>query len=319
MLNKMKSVFAFPLRLMAFWLLFFAVFRVWFVAWFHREWSPGEPSSAWKALWYALPLDVSTAGYLMAVPVLLWFAGLAAGEQAHSVVSKAISSLNIIFISILVLVFGSNIFIYEEWHTLLNNRALDYMSTPRALLDSMSLPFKIVSVGLYFGFLWLMWQAYKKIVGTNIFPEKKSRNSLFAMPISAGLLFLAIRGGLGVIPINESAVYYSSHLFNNHAANNTAWNLIHSLIETRSTVNHYRFLPQQEAAAEVRGLLGGNLDAGQPELRWLEQSDSSPVNLVFIIMESMTAQVVEELGGEPGVDSLRDRDDERRHERDHDD
>ncbi|HRI59177.1 MAG TPA: sulfatase-like hydrolase/transferase [Saprospiraceae bacterium] len=298
----MKSVFVFPLRLLAFWLLFFAMFRVWFVSWFTREWLSAAPMSAWKSLWYALPLDLSTAGYLMVVPMLFWLAGLAIGDRSHSFFGKAISTLNVILISVLVLVFGSNIFIYEEWHTLLNNRALEYLSTPRALLDSMSLLFQIICVGLYFIVVWLMWRSYRFVVGARIFPKNASRWGALAFPVHAGLLFLAIRGGLGVIPINESAVYYSPHLFNNHAATNAAWNLIHSLIETRSTVNHYRFMDEKEAEERTGCRLGKCLSWDGGPFDILNNQDSSHrINIVFLIMESHTAQVVEELGGEPGV------------------
>lgn len=298
----MKSIFVFPLRLLVFWLLFFGVFRVWFVSWFRKEWLPAEPVSAWKSLWYALPLDLSTAGYLMAVPVLIWFAGLAIGKRSHRVINKVIVGINVFLIAVLVLVFGANIFIYEEWHTLLNNRALEYLSTPRALLDSMSLPFQIVCVGLYLIFIWLMWRSYRLLVGSDNYVQNASRWGALALPLHAGLLFLAIRGGLGVIPINESAVYFSPHLFNNHAATNAVWNLIHSLIETRSTVNHYRFMDSKEAEARTACLLGDCTTLADLNWDFFEKQDSSPrPNIVFLIMESHTAQVLEELGGEPGV------------------
>jgi len=298
----MKSVFIFPLRLLAYWLAFFAVFRIWFVAWFHAEWQPGNSFSTWQSLWRALPLDLSTAAYLMAAPLLLWFLGLAIGERSFRFFGKAISILNVLLMSVLVLIFGANIFIYEEWHTLLNNRALEYLSTPRALLDSMSLPFKMMSVALYGIFVWLMWRIYRLVVGTNIFPKNTSRWNVWAFPVQASLLFLAIRGGLGVIPINESAVYYSSHLFNNHAATNAAWNLIHSLLEVRSTENHYCFLDEKEAKNRKGCLLGECNTLIELEYDFFENQDSSQkLNIVFLIMESHTAQVVEELGGEPGV------------------
>lgn len=299
--DDMRSALVFPLRLLAFWLLFFAVFRIWFIVWFHADWPQDNPVSVWKSMWYALPLDISTAGYLMAVPVLLWFAGLAAGPGWYPFFQRSISTVNIVLIGILVLIFGANVFIYEEWHTLLNNRALDYLSTPRALLDSMSLLFKIASVGLYAGFLWLMWQAFKRIAGRAAFPDKAFRKALLTLPLHTGLLFLAIRGGLGVIPINESAVYYSPHLFDNHAATNTAWSLIHSLIETRSTVNHYRFLEKKEAEELVEKLYAESVTEANRTFDWFEDADVNRLNVVFVIMESMTAQVIEELGGEPGV------------------
>jgi phosphoglycerol transferase MdoB-like AlkP superfamily enzyme len=238
----------------------------------------------------------------MSVPILLWFAGLAAGERSRSFFNRAVSVINILLISILVLIFGANIFIYEEWHTLLNNRALEYLSTPRALLDSMSLPFKIASVGLFLIFVWLMWRAYRLVVGTDVFPSNASRWGVMALPLQTGLLLLAIRGGLGVMPINESAVYYSPHLFNNHAATNAAWSLIHSLLEVRSTENHYRFMEEKEAKERTDCILGGCSTLLDIDYKLLENQDSSRrLNVVFLVMESHTAQVVEELGGEPGV------------------
>lgn len=299
---NMKSVFVFPLRLLAFWLIFFAVFRVWFVGWFRKEWSPQDPLSAWASLWHALPLDLSMAAYLIAVPILLWFLGLLVGNRSFPVFSKIITSFNVLLISILVLVFGSNVFIYEEWHTLLNNRALEYLSTPRALLDSMSLPFKIVSVGLYVFFVWLMWRLNRLVLGKSIYPENTSRWGILALPIHAGLLVIALRGGLGVMPINESAVYFSSHLFDNHAATNSAWNLFHSLIETRSTQNHYIFMDEKEAEQRAGYLLGDCSTLIDTGWDLFENQDSSRhTNLVFLILESHTAEIVEELGGEAGV------------------
>ncbi|MBP6825672.1 MAG: LTA synthase family protein, partial [Saprospiraceae bacterium] len=214
----------------------------------------------------------------------------------------SISVLHIILIAAMVLVFGSNIFIYEEWHTVVNKRALYYASTPRALADSMSLPFKFVAIGLYFGLFWMMWRLYKWITGAPIFPPKASRKAFLAFPVLAGLIFLCIRGGLGVIPINESEVYYSPHLFDNHAATNTAWSLIHNIIETtHSTENHYRFADDKAAKIDASALMGKNIGDGSSIYDWHENADSGRLNVVFIIMESMTAQVIEELGGEPGV------------------
>lgn len=298
----MKSVFLFPLRLLAFWLLFFAVFRVWFIAWFHTEWSPNAPFSTWAALWRALPLDISMAAYLLTVPVLLWFAGLIIGPRSYPFFEKGIVCFNIFLISVLVLVFGANVFIYEEWHTVLNNRALEYLSTPRALLDSMSLPFKLVSIGLYATFVWLMWRIYRRVAGMRSYPERTFRAGVLALPVHTGLLLLAIRGGWGLIPINESAVYYSSHLFDNHAATNTAWNLVHSLIETRSTENHYRFMDDEKASERTSHLLGEYATLAEIKFHFFENQDSSEkLNIVFIVMESHTAQVVEELGGTTGI------------------
>ncbi len=252
------------------------------------------------------------AAYLIVVPILLWFVGLAVGPRSQPVFSKIIFWFNVLLFSILVFVFGANVFIYEEWHTPLNNRALEYFKTPAALLDSMSFIFKVVCVVLYALGVWVFIWLHRRIVGRYLYitppltPPLKERGTisrwwLLTFPVWLALLALGIRGGAGVMPINESAVYYSPHLFNNHAATNTGWYFLHSLIEARSTTNHYISVDQKEAAARVEVLFSHNINDSTSTFKWFDRQDSSQMNVVFLIMESMTAQVVEELGGEKGI------------------
>ncbi|MCB0522874.1 MAG: sulfatase-like hydrolase/transferase [Lewinellaceae bacterium] len=297
----MKSLLSFPLRLLAFWLLFFAAFRLWFVLWFQNEWTDEKPTQVWWAFWHALPLDLSMAAYLMMIPVLLWFAAIAVGKRYFDFFESAITSFNVLIFSALVFVFGANVFVYEEWHTLLNNRALEYFKTPSALLDSMSFIFKLVSVLLFFSGVWLFYKSYKKLLGSRVLPENPNRLALLALPLFVGFLFLLIRGGLGVMPINESAVYYSPNIFDNHAATNTAWHLAHSKLETRSTENHFTYMAAGEAKNLVNTLLEQNVDETHVAPDFFDMPESGKLNVVFIIMESHTAQLIEALGAEPGL------------------
>lgn len=294
----MLRFLTFPLRLFIFWLLFFAIFRLWFIIWFSAEWDTGHPGSVWISLWHALPLDLSMAGYLIFLPVLTWFAGWAANDSMRSYLKKGIVAFNTFFYSGLVFLFGANIFLYEEWHTPLNNRALEYMKDPSALLDSMSPLFILVCALLYAGAVWVLLRVYRATAGDIPWPTGSEKRRLVVIPVWLCLLPLAIRGGTGVMPVNESAVYYSSHLFNNHAAINAAWHLVHSMVETRSSDNHFRFAVRDKALESVGELL--KTDTAAIKNTFLE-TGNAPVNLVFIVMESMTAQVVEKLGGEKDV------------------
>lgn len=305
MLKNLRS-YLFPLRLLVFWLLFFVAFRLWFVLWLRSEWSETQPFQVWMAFWHALPLDFSFAAYLMVIPVLFWQLGVLMGNRSYAVVERGVFWYNILVVSIFIFVFGANVFVYEEWKTPLNNRAVEYFKTPSGLLDSMSLLFKTVSVLLYLGFLSLTIFAYTKLVGRKIYPQAIPRLSALALPIWLGLVVLAIRGGWGVMPINESAVYFSTHLFDNHAATNPGWSVGHSLVETRSTVNRYAFLNQDTARQRVSCLLGHCHPPPQSPTLTLPpffntSVDSLRPNVVFLILESHTAQVMEELGGEKGV------------------
>ncbi|MBL7826769.1 MAG: sulfatase-like hydrolase/transferase [Saprospiraceae bacterium] len=297
----MIRLLTFPIRLITFWLLFFALFRLWFIVWFNKEWSVDAPHSVWVAFWRALPLDLSTAGYLIAIPVVIWFWGWGLTGGGKKRCDHFIFWYNVCLTAALVFPFGANVFLYEEWHTLLNNRALEYMKDPSALLDSMSVGFIVASVLLYLGFVWIMVRSYRWIVGRYTYPSETPKRGLFAAGAWLLVIPLAIRGGLGVMPINESAVYYSPHLFNNHAATNTFWHLVHSLVETRSTKNHYISTPVELATQDLARLLPPFDSTVRQGMRFFQTPDSARLNLVFIIMESMTAQVIEELGGEPGV------------------
>jgi phosphoglycerol transferase MdoB-like AlkP superfamily enzyme len=300
---KALRPFLFPFRLLGFWLLFFVVFRLWFVLWFPSDWSAENPAFTWLAFWHGLPLDLSFAAYLMAIPILLWQVGMALGPKSYPAFEKLIFGFNVLIISIFIFVFGANVFLYQEWQTPLNNRAVEYFKTPSALLDSMSLPFKLGSLAIYVGAIWLLLRGYKKCLPSPIYPANTTRWGVLTLPIWLGFLVLAIRGGTGVMPINESAVYYSPHLFDNHAATNPGWSLCHSLIETRSTVNRFVFMSNEEAEARKKGLFGASLtgqDFTQPPFFELKDS-TKRLNLVFLILESHTAQVMEELGGLPEV------------------
>ena len=240
------------------------------------------------------------AGYLMVLPVLLWFTAVAVGKRKYVFFEKVINRLNFVLTGIAVLVFGANVFIYEEWQTLLNNRALKYMSTPSALLDSMSTIFVIMATLLFLGGVFLFTKIYQFWVGKHLFQEKITRKQLFAFPVLIPLLVLFIRGW-GIMPINESAVYYTTHPFYNHAATNPGWYLAHSFLETRSAKNNYAILSPETVRESTQRLLPRDTAAYFPMQELLNTSPDTPTNVVFIIMESMTAQVIEELGGEKGV------------------
>jgi phosphoglycerol transferase MdoB-like AlkP superfamily enzyme len=237
----------------------------------------------------------------MTLPLLLWLLGITGGAAAQKWAESGIKGFNVLLIAVLVFVFGANVFVYEEWKTPLNNRAVEYFKTPQALLDSMSFIFKTISFLLFAGGVWLFWRLYKKTVGTSIYPRQVSRWGALSLPVWLGLLVLAIRGGTDVMPINESAVYRSAHLFDNHAATNPGWSLGHSLLETRSTLNRFQFLSTEEAVARKNALLHADSGAQAARGFFAMKDSAARPNMVFLILESHTAQVVESLGGEPGV------------------
>jgi phosphoglycerol transferase MdoB-like AlkP superfamily enzyme len=119
---------------------------------------------------------------------------------------------------------------------------------------------------------------------------------IFSILILASVGVLMMRGGTQLAPINQSAAYFSKNTIVNHASLNTEWNLMHSVIENHfSNENPYVFLKKEKAEAIIDSLYTYNADSSTSILK------TNRPNIVFIILESFTSDVVEYFGGDKGV------------------
>jgi len=117
------------------------------------------------------------------------------------------------------------------------------------------------------------------------------------MVISIPLLFAGLRGGFSAIPITTSSAYYSHHEILNWASVNSAYNLYISWVEGQKfeESNPFDFYPIDEARARVHELESVPKDTTVSILK------TSRPNIVILLMESWSADLVESLGGEPGI------------------
>jgi phosphoglycerol transferase MdoB-like AlkP superfamily enzyme len=130
------------------------------------------------------------------------------------------------------------------------------------------------------------------------------KGSLWQFPVLlffTGFLVLVIRGGLQTIPINQSNVYFSDKMFANHAAVNFAWNFSHSLThQSYDMVNPFVEMETSEAENIVKeariSLINQSIDSTNYHIL-----NTPKPNIILIIWESLTAKVVDPLGGEPNV------------------
>ncbi len=285
-------------RILLYWLLFFAFFRLWFVAWMHKE-ARGE--WPWEAFWHALPLDLSAAAYLTLPAVLLTCAGSIRGKKGYYRAERAFRVLYFLLIVLALIVYGANVFLYEEWQTPINSRAYAHFRIPGAMLSSMSTAFKVGAGALLFILTWMWWRLFRQLVGRMILAPPQRPTSIGGALLLCAGLFLLMRGGFGRLPINESSVCYSSDGFKNDAAINAGWYFVHSLIETNRAVNRY-VAGDAEAARQAVADLLPEAPRQEAPVGWLDGSiQRRRPNVVLILLESMTAQVIAELGGAPGV------------------
>ncbi len=291
----LKSFFILS-RFFAFWLIYFLIDRIIFLTYFPDKLQGVSTLEFLKTLLYGLRLDASMTGYISLIPLLIFIVLWCFPKlNLKPVYAKSYVLFWIVIFSFITI---SNFNIYREWGTKLNYRALDFAfnSTSEAIASSSSSPI-LASFSIFFIFIFISYFISRKLIIYKIPKEKMHLSKkLIASIFFLAITFLFIRGGLGTSPINQSMAYFSEKPFLNHSAINTEWNLVHDVLNNRYVNdNPYKYFPKDSAEKLVAELYKSPTEKTEQILKI-----QNP-NVVFIILESFTADLVERLGGEKGV------------------
>jgi phosphoglycerol transferase MdoB-like AlkP superfamily enzyme len=111
------------------------------------------------------------------------------------------------------------------------------------------------------------------------------------------MITLGIRGGIQQIPINQSWSYYSHNNTINLASVNSMWNLLGSVYQNAATLdnNPYNTLTIDIAKSQVNNLHEVKKDTT------IQFLNSKNPNIVFLILESFSADLIQSCGGDTGI------------------
>lgn len=275
------------------------------------------PDISWtdwfSVIWHGLPLDLSLAGYLTAIPGLLFICS----AWTLSNVLHRIWCGYFLFISILLsVIFTVDLGLYEYWGFRLDATPLFYFfSSPKDAVASVSIwmvlggilmmaLYSVVLYGIFYAVL-LQKGSFKRMK----LPYRPV-NVSGAMLLLTGLLFIPIRGGFTVSTMNTGKVYFSTNQRLNHAAINPAFSLMESLSKQKDFGKQYRFMEADEADRIFSGLVDpavlGKEAVQTDSLRQVQDSLHSLFtvqhpDVLFVIMESFSSRLMTALGGEPNV------------------
>lgn len=244
---------------------------------------------------YGLKLDSATAAYLLLIPALiLLLQGLFKARWLNSV-NKVYTFIMLLAISLIVTVeLGS----FAEWKCKLSTSAF-------AHLRRIDEAYYSISSKQFFTLLFflLLMTGGSFILYTKVFYLKiveRLRPVIYPFIffiITIPLLFLTLRGGLNAIPISQASAYYSHHSILNWAAVNSGYQFAVNLVETSEykRSNVYQFYDIKEARTTVDDILRTEKDTTISILK------ISRPNIVFLLMESWSADLIESLGATPGI------------------
>ena len=286
--------------LLFYWIIIFDIQRILFLL---VHWGKFQETN-WIELsgvfFQSLRLDLATASFLSALPVLF----LLFWSYVRTNVSKVIY-LTIIFVELVVvsLIHSGEINVYHEWNHKLTSRVFMHLSNPDEVFRTaewasqvLFFLFLIIEIGL--GYLLARFFLLKPID-----LEKK----WIHIPIGVVyivLFFVLARGGVQQIPINIDSAYFSTNSRINDLSVNTTYFFGNSyLLYNRNDLEQH--LPPMNAS-KVNSIVK-DLYAFDRNHENFILSDTKP-NVVFVLLESWSASAIgcmsETKGLTPNFDRL---------------
>jgi phosphoglycerol transferase MdoB-like AlkP superfamily enzyme len=293
----MKKIVSSLLRQLAFWILFFNMTRMVFIL-YYMDIILVEKIRFAEVLgifWHSLKLDLATSCYILIVPFFIL-----AIQSWYS--PRWLNYINKVYAGTVIFVYSLSVAgemgIYAEWKTKLTYKVIKYLSHPGEIYNS-------AQTGTFFMLLLMLvlmfagsFLAYQRFFYPNL--ENVRRNTLFSfifIALTPGFLFVGLRGGFNQIPINQSESYFSDHNILNISAVNNAFNLYISIFENLKNFSNdpYIFMSKESAAGIMKKVYDTSADSS------LSILINKRPNIVLLILESWSADLIEDLGGEPGI------------------
>lgn len=253
------------------------------------------------AFWYGFPLDLAFTGYILLLFMVLYLGAVSLHAPAFR---RIMFILGVLLVLVTCIINLADAEMFRVWGTRFNRQALQYMRSPKeAMASSANAGWWSMILLLLAAAVPLLLALRKLVNGVAARPEPRK-----VLKVSAGaillapLIVLAVRGGTGAVPINQSVAYFSVNPAANLAAVNGPWNFLYYLINKSETLDpeKYHFLPGT-GESRLQAFLYNDTAA-------FKLSDTEKPNICIVMLESFSASTSRRFGGKydctPFLDSL---------------
>ena len=293
----MRRKLAFPIAVFAATVVMMAVQKPVFMAYYAVE-AAGAGFRGWiDVLWHGLTLDMTVAGYVTALPILVTLLSL--WLRLPEKVWRGVLTTWFVLVAVTTaVIFAVDVALYEHWGFRIDSTVLIYLADPEEAMASvdfwLGVRQTLLAAAYAAGMIWVYRRILGVFDGRTVGWRVASLGSL-AVVMLAGFDFLAIRGGTGASVANVSKVYFSPTQFLNHAATNPVFSFLASLGDRVDYADEYPFFDEAVRAAKFDALRGNGPAAGPTE----PVLNTARPNVVIVILESFARTVMDaEVGGE---------------------
>lgn len=287
----MRERFQILLRLAIFWMAIMIVARICFLVYNAELTAQLTWGDIAKAMIYGLRMDMSMTGYILLLSGLILIASVF--TQGKWVV-YALHAINMLMLTALCAAVVTDLELYHHWGFRLNTTPLFYMSSEAAgsagkgviaLLIIILIVLLVVFTFSYFRFVGRYASRLNPV-------NKKVAIPLFVV---TALMFIPIRGGFSVATMNAGQVYFhKTNNFANHAGINVLWNFLSSLQSDVNLQYPEDYFDRSLTEVYFKSLYPKN-DSTTSVLK------TKRPNIILVIVEGFTANVIESLGGREGI------------------
>ena len=265
----------------------------------------GDAGAVWPVFLHGLRMDTIAASLLLLPPALL----LHLTPRPLAAFSSALLRAWF-FVALLVVVYMENATLpfIAEYDVRPNVIFINYLKYPREVLGTIWAVYKpqllVAVVMMALAAWWFARSPYTRF--SEALRLSWRIRLLLLLPVLMVLL-LGVRSSLGHRPANPSDAVFSANRLLNELAKNSLHSVAYaaySQIRHGGSADKYGRMPVAEAVARVRARL--KIEAGNDALPFLRREAThfprpTPKNLVIFLQESLGAQFVAALGGEPGI------------------
>ena len=285
----MKSRFLFLLSYLIFWLVFCVDSRILFFLYHYPMASSLSLRDIILPFAYGLRMDLSLCGYLMILPSLFMALPFSSSGWLRSFFF--IYTVSLLFINGIIVV--TDLELYRNWGFRMDVSVIEYLKSPKEAAASLDIKPVLILLSIYIIWItlavivcriWLL-PLLKKITKVNL------AISVPVFILTGTLWIIPVRGSFSVAPMNPGFVYYNPEIpFVNHAGINVVWNLWQT-IASRKMPEPKQFFTKEKALGIAGPLIAGTQYTGDTVI------NNNRPNVLLIIAESLTAKIIEPLGG----------------------
>lgn len=279
------------LRLAIFWMTAMVAARACFLIYNADLTAALSWSDIAKSMIYGLRMDSSMSGYILMISALILIVSVFSRQKW---IRYVLNGFNFIMLLALCIAMVADLELYHHWGFRLNITPLFYMGSEAAGSAGKGVIVKLIVILILFfaTFLFL----YVKFISphvNNLKPaSKKAAGVILGMTV---LMIIPIRGGFSVATMNAGQVYFhKTSNFANHAGINVLWNFLSSLQSDVNLLYPEDYFDRKLTETYFKELYPEN-DSTVSVLK------TKKTNIILIILEGFTANVIESLGGREGI------------------